>query len=261
MYLQGGGFPFRLPAPGNGDCVYAVAGGACTAMTLGQIERMEIDVSVSAECQKKSCGKNKKGDWIAVWMEPKQLGVWNKNREVDMMESIYTVGKSYIGTNFDATGHRTDWGVHAPFAKHITLTTHEHDGQFGVYVAHCNHGASSCKTGPGVHGNAYKTGMEKNIVYRLLMDNWGNQCSKTDEGTTPGCTVSVDRLDVTLKGGPHPAPHPGSWVPCSAGEAHCCNPTVSPQQLCPGNVPCQGCGGSQACRCPGGASNATMVVV
>lgn len=155
------------------------------------------------------------------------------------------------------------------FAAHVTLTTHDHaDGDLGVYVAHCSHGSSSCKTGPGVHGNAYKTGMEREIVYRLLVDNWGNQCSKTDKGSTPGCTVSVDRLDVTMKGappapGPAPAPPPtpGSWSPCVQGDKACCNPTVSPRQLCPGGAPCQACGGSQACRCPAAASNATTVVV
>lgn len=262
MYLQGGGFPFKLAAPANGDCVYGVAGGACSGMPLGNIERIEIDVSVSKECQQKTCNHHEKGDWVALWMEPQQLGIWNKNREVDIMETVYTAGKTYVGTNFDnSSPHQTDWGLHAPFAAHVTLTTHNHaDGGLGVYVAHCRHGSSSCKTGPGVKGNAYKTNMEREIVYRIVVDNWGNQCSKTDKGSTPGCTVSVDKLDVTLKGAP-PAPGPpGTWAPCSQGDV-CCNPNVSPRQVCPGGAQCHACGGGNACRCPAAAANATMLVV
>jgi len=48
---------------------------------------------------------------------------------------------------------------------------------------------------------------------------------------------------------PAPTPAPG-WGPCVAASVACCDPSSTPQQVCPGGQTCQACGGSQACECP-----------
>merc|ERR1712137_1234485 len=95
-----------------------------------------------------------------------------------------------------------------------------------------------------------------------VVDNWGNFCDgKKGKGTTPGCTVSVDKLEVTLSSSPvppapvpspmpSPTPTPGPWEVCTAGDAACCNPYTEIQQICPSGIPCEECGGGDACRCP-----------
>merc|ERR1711934_471260 len=38
--------------------------------------------------------------------------------------------------------------------------------------------------------------------------------------------------------------------PCGPKSQACCNPSITPPQLCPGGIPCESCGGSSACECP-----------
>jgi len=59
--------------------------------------------------------------------------------------------------------------------------------------------------------------------------------------------------------GPTPAP-PATWEPCSSSSTACCNPHISPKQVCPGSakVKCEACGGGDACQCP--SSDSTVVV-
>lgn len=38
--------------------------------------------------------------------------------------------------------------------------------------------------------------------------------------------------------------------PCGPKSAACCNPFITPAQLCPGGIPCEACGGGSACECP-----------
>lgn len=46
-----------------------------------------------------------------------------------------------------------------------------------------------------------------------------------------------------------PTPVEKAWPPCSDASKPCCNPYSKIPQLCPGNVPCQACGGAKACEC------------
>merc|ERR1719352_1405618 len=81
------------------------------------------------------------------------------------------------------------------------------EGGRDVYVAHCEMGSASCETGPGKAGNAYKLNMERDIVYRLVVDNWGNFCGNGG-GATPKCSVTVENVKVTLASSPGPTPPP-----------------------------------------------------
>jgi hypothetical protein len=272
-YVEGSQGKYTLRTPDSGACGFGVLGGDCGAMRLGDIDRIEFDVSVSAECQSQGCGGSK-GDWVAVWLDPHSG--WNKDREVDMMETVFGKGDSYVKTNFAGSvdSRETDWGASAPFAQHVTMTGADNaKGGRDVYVAHCAKGSDSCKTGPGVNGNAHKANMEREIVYRLVVDNWGNTCGR--KGATPGCSVTVENVKVTLASSPgpspsptptptpsppSPSPSPGQWAPCSGG-GKCCNPHSQVAQYCPSGDKCQECGGGDACRCPSATETEAAVLV
>jgi len=105
-----------LKTESDGHCGFAVLGGACASMKLNEIESIEFNVHVSAECQKEK-DPDHGGDWIAVWLEPvcwatdgsykggdKPGGsdepCWNNKREVDFIESAGGANQGYFHTNF-----------------------------------------------------------------------------------------------------------------------------------------------------------------
>ena len=42
-----------------------------------------------------------------------------------------------------------------------------------------------------------------------------------------------------------------NFKPCGPKSHICCNPSIVPDQMCPFGIPCEPCGGGNACECPG----------
>lgn len=185
-------------------------------MRLADIDRIEIDMSVSAECQA-ACPGTLKGDWVSLFMTPVHETDWTPYREIDVLETVIgKAGTGYARTNFDQVGtHEVSWGqgVKAPFAKHVTVFVYDDDqgtqcvSKDGlcqvVFVNNCDHGLSSCGKGiridnTGNSGTAMTVNMEPDVLYRIILDNWGNLCpgAKPGGGATPGCRLEVQSLQL-----------------------------------------------------------------
>jgi hypothetical protein len=131
-------------------------------------------------------------------------------------------------------------------------------------------------------------------IYTLISDIWNGfsgdggyiGCAGGQPHYSSGCSVAVSRIRFKAAAGtflgncaalvetapsptpsppsptppapsppsPMPSPTPGTWSPCSASTAVCCNPDSSPAQICPGGQECQECGGGNACECPSSAA-------
>jgi len=67
--------------------------------------------------------------------------------------------------------------------------------------------------------------------------------------TAPSAPTPAPTPGPTLAPSPAPTSAPGIWSPCSSTSTACCNPDISPKQICPSGAECQACAGGNACEC------------